>query len=95
MKKPSSKVIAVYLIWVLVQAILLLKALPIHNESYYYIFPFTGDDDIIFPNGDYVEPTRRFLQLYKVYDLTECTFYTIAPVLIYYAVSFWNKAPKD
>jgi hypothetical protein len=95
MKKPGNKVIAVYLAWFLVNLFLLLSSQP----------------TITFDDGSYINareiyPTDCFYPFTKAYghfnycdlefyDLTEFIFYLIAPILIYYAVSFWNKAPKD
>ena len=78
MKKPSNKVIAVYLAWVLLHCVALLwpSTTPAINWGGKNFYPFYNDAiqfDI------------------EVYDLTEFSFYAIAPILIYSIISFWNK----
>jgi hypothetical protein len=87
MKKPNNKTIAIYLTWGLLHLILLFIAKPsIYAKQ--YIFPFY--------EGKFKSALDSNLTLYKiepfqldyVYDITEFLFYSIAPILIYYIVTF-------
>jgi hypothetical protein len=90
MKKPSNKVIAVYLTWVLVHATLWVIALPSQAQMGRF-YPFAHDR--LYMNGDSFQATPSF-QIDRVYDITEFLFYTIAPILIYYIITLFNS-PKD
>ena len=100
MKKPSNKAIAIYLIWGLLHFALLFS--PKNNGK---LLVFGGSIFYPFTKGkvrnvyDYVNKTYNTIVQENnwdatAYDLSEFTFYMFAPILIYYAVSFWNK-PKD
>ena len=102
MKKPGNKVISIYLIWELLHVALLFaspKTPHVNNGEtgqevilYYptkFFYPFTTGEvqrfskHFVFDNFDL-----------QFYDFTEFAFYSIAPILIYYAVSYWNKKPN-
>jgi len=92
MKKPGNKVIAVYLAWVLLHFALWVMATPGLKttewyESRYKFFPFAKE----FSQSEY---SSTAFEIDKVYDLTEFTFYAIAPILIYYIITLFNS-PKD
>ena len=63
-------------------------------------YPFTKGRILY---GDYGEGGNVYTPIFyknnwdvRAYDLSEFTFYIIiAPILIYYAVLLWNKAPKE
>jgi hypothetical protein len=94
MKKPSNKVIAVYFFWVLIHLTLLVLAEPSAISERYGVtsrmrfFPFEFDG-----HSENLYSTKSF-QIDKVYDLTEFTFYTIVPILIYYIITLFNS-PKE
>jgi hypothetical protein len=88
MKKPSNKVIAVYLAWVLIQATLWAIAVPSAYQTSRF-FPFyEGKRLIEYPFGVYTTyyDIKPF-QIDTVYDTTEFLFYTIVPILIYYIIT--------
>jgi len=84
MKKPGNKVIAIYLIWVLIHFLLFLfrtsYAISYGPPRFY---PFTK-----------IYHWDTFFD-YNFYDYTEFMVYSIAPILIYYAITFWNKKPNE
>jgi hypothetical protein len=87
MKKPTNKATAIYLLWCLIHLFLFLSSPPNDCDKTAFFYPFT--------NG-YLDFYGGFVSFdLQFYDITEFMFYAIAPILIYYAVSFWNKAPKD
>lgn len=90
MKQPSNKVKAIYLTWVLIHATLWVIALPSLGQTGRF-YPFAHDEFYI--HGEAFVATPSF-QIDRVYDITEFLFYSIAPIFIYYAISFWNK-PKE
>jgi hypothetical protein len=104
MKKPSNKVIAVYLAWVLINFGLLVFSPPTRHfvmdgvefKIYYpteFFYPFTTG---ILRYGNGKIWTKEFSSFdLQFYDISEFLFYAIAPILIYYAISFWNKSPKE
>lgn len=83
MKKPSNKAIATYLTWALMHlGFWVLNGAIVTNDfarAQFYPFPQSY-------NWHYFD--------LSFYDITEFLFYTIAPILIYYAIFHWNK-PKD
>lgn len=89
MKKPSNKVIAVYLAWCLINLFLFLSSPPAKDEcdKTAFFYPFT--DGYLDFYGGFVSFDLQF------YDITEFLFYTSAPILIYYAISFWNKTTES
>jgi hypothetical protein len=95
MKQPRNKAKSVYLIWVLTHALLWAMATNNGNENRF--FPLASDDCFEHFIDKYnrwnVNGTSSF-QINDVYDTTEFLFYTIAPILIYYAILFWNKTTE-
>jgi len=92
MKKPSNKVIAVYLAWVLLHLVLLLIAQPskFANRS---IFPFYQGK---YKSHDYYGVVQTYyktkpFQINYVYDITEFLFYAIAPILVYYIITLFKS----
>jgi hypothetical protein len=91
MKKPSNKVIAVYLAWVLIHATLWAIAMPSEKQTSRF-FPFYEEYFIETTVGVYtpyyeIEP----FQINYVYDTTEFLFYAIAPILIYYIITLFKS----
>lgn len=89
MKKPSNKVIAVYLAWVLIHISMWGIAKPGLEtiggyESRFKFFPFAEK----FEHSEY---DSNFFDIDKVYDMSEFLFYTIAPILIYYIITLFNS----
>jgi hypothetical protein len=95
MKKPSNKVIAVYLTWVLMHATLWVIALPSEKQTSRF-FPFREGKKLIeYPLHTYTTHYDiKLFQIDRVYDITEFMFYTIAPILIYYIITLFNS-PKE
>lgn len=78
MKKPSNKVIAVYLTWVLLHCVALMwpgpsPAMSWGGKNFYPFYNGAVQFDI------------------DIYDLTEFLFYIIAPILIYYIITLFNS----
>ena len=97
MKKPSNKTISIYLFWVLIHSFLWAMARNSGGNKHRF-FPF--------PHEEFSERIKtypwiqeygasNYFQVDKVYDMTEFLFYTSAPILIYYAISFWNKTTES
>lgn len=91
--QTKNRLKVVYLAWVMLHFILWAIAKPgiyiqQNYESQHKFFPFATK----FKTSDW---DSNAFEIDKVYDSTELIFYTIAPILIYYAISFWNKTPKD
>jgi len=84
MKKPSNKVIAVYLAWELIHLTFWVLAKQ-HEYSRRGFFPFGLKHRT---NGSYI---REPFTIDYVYDITEFLFYTIAPILIYYIITLFNS----
>ena len=82
MKKPGNKVIAVYLAWVLLHfGLWVLNGAKIKSSFVRgYFYPLTNHI-----SGDFFDTFY--------YDLTEFSFYAIAPILIYYIITLFK--PKD
>jgi hypothetical protein len=79
MKKPSNKVIAVYLAWVLIHFGLWVSNGAKSNDYVRgYFYPF--NDGV---------PSYYFKAFY--YDITEFLFYAIAPILIYYIITLFKS----
>jgi hypothetical protein len=87
MKKPGNKVISIYLIWELLHLILLFDPSGVPSQNGYtfetYFYPFTKGNI----NSNHYFNVNE-------YDISEFAFYSIAPILIYYAITFWNKKPN-
>ena len=101
MKKPSNKIIAIYLVWELVNLGLLLFSPPTQSIIlgdgrrtilYYpgeFFYPFTKGDLIVYSE------TLNFKSFdLQFYDITEFLFYAIAPIMIYYIITLFNS-PKE
>ena len=90
MKKPSNKVIAVYLAWELIHLALLFspktdgKVLDWGGRIFY---PFTKGKQM----GYYEFQTYKTNWDANAYDLTEFLFYAIVPILIYYIITLFNS----
>ena len=80
MKHPSNKAKSIYLFWVFVQAILWITNTNSFSWAKKEFFPFTSS---IYTGRDNFD--------LNFYDITEFLFYTISPILIYYAIAFWKK----
>jgi|APGre2960657404_1045060.scaffolds.fasta_scaffold15369_5 hypothetical protein len=89
MKKPSNKVIAVYLAWELLHLALLFS--PKHRKALTWggkiFYPFTKGKQFGYYSWDIYETNWDA----KAYDLTEFLFYGIAPILIYYIITLFNS----
>ena len=85
MKKPNNKTIAIYLMWVLLHLTLWLMAAPGVKttewyESRYKFFPFAKE-------FSQIEYSSTAFEIDRVYDISEFTFYSIAPIFIYYIIT--------
>lgn len=89
MKKPSNKAKAIYLAWGLLHLALLFYPKMdgrVLNWGGRIFYPFTK-------GYDYWDPEKMQIEMYlsnwdhNAYDLTEFTFYMIAPILIYYIIT--------
>jgi len=79
MKKPSNKVIAVYLTWVLIHFGLWVSNGAKSNDYVRgYFYPFNDGVSAYY-----------FKTFY--YDITEFLFYAIVPILIYYIITLFNS----
>lgn len=99
MKKPSNNAKAIYLIWGLIQLILLLSS-PKSSHGYnnntgqelilYYptlsFYPFTKNKLNFGDDREYVFENFDL----QFYDFTEFAFYMIAPILIYYIITLFK-----
>jgi len=73
--KPSNKIIAIYLIWGLMNLSLwLMKTISTARKKFY---PFTTNSNL-YNNGKYFDS--------RYYDFTEFVLYMIAPIIIYYII---------
>jgi hypothetical protein len=94
MKKPGNKVISIYIIWGLINFALLFS--PKKGKILYWgghiFYPFTKEKVYNEISNTLIYATNWNA---NAYDLSEFTFYMIAPILIYYAITFWNKKPNE
>ena len=99
MKKPGNKVISIYIIWELLHLTLWAMArntpgsksrfFPLAHKEWEQ-WELLGKEPIFKTYGE-----TMYFQIDKVYDITEFAFYSIVPIFIYYAITFWNKKPNE
>lgn len=73
--KPNNKIIAIYLIWGLINLSLWLMETISTARSKFY--PFTTNSNL-YNNGNYFD--------LRYYDFTEFVLYMVAPMVIYYII---------
>lgn len=97
MKKPGNKAISIYIIWGVIHFALLFSPKSdskILDWGGHVFYPFTKG--VAYRDYDMINETYNTI-VYEnnwnanAYDLSELTFYMIVPILIYYAISLWNK----